>query len=206
MDTSKEIRDRYASEAETYRRDAWLINFDAKVLFNEFRNIIKKLFKNTEEIKILDIGAGNGMLTELVLSEFPNASITMLDFSPEMLESANAIFQTKKISLDRIDFTIKNFITDDLPNEKYDLIISSYALHHIRNVNELKNVYLKIAKCLNMNGTFLCLDCYLEYNANKRKRQVEIALQKWTESYDSKEIAHEWGNVLKVKIHQLQYP
>lgn len=198
MDTSKEIRDRYASEAETYRKDAWLINFDAEMLFYEFKNIIRQLFSNNlEKIKILDIGAGNGMLTELVLSEFPNASITMLDFSPEMLESAKAIFQTKKISLDRINFTIKNFITDDFPNEKYDLIISSYALHHIRKSDELKKVYLKIAKCLSSNGTFLCLDNYLETNENNRQRQVKNALEKWIENYNSEETAKEWASILK---------
>ena len=120
-----------------------------KNLFNEFRRIIRKLFiNNLENLKILDIGAGNGMLTELILSEFPNAIVTMLDLSAEMLESAQAIFETNKIPFDHINFVIKNFITDEFPNEKYDLIISSYALHHIREADDLKSVYLKIAKSL----------------------------------------------------------
>ena len=149
MDSSQEIRDRYANEAETYRRDAWLINIDAEMLFNEFKTIIRKLHNNVnEELKILDIGAGNGMLTELILSVFPNAKITMLDFSKEMLESAKAIFEANKISLSNIDFAVKNFITDDFPNEKYDLITSSYALHHIRKPDELKIVYSKIAESI----------------------------------------------------------
>ena len=88
MDTSNDIKKRYAKEVFTYRRDAWLVNVDAERLFDVFKIIIRKLFNNQDEIKILDIGAGNGMLTETVLSCFPNAKITMLDFSSEMLESA----------------------------------------------------------------------------------------------------------------------
>lgn len=88
MDTSNDIKKRYAKEVFTYRRDTWLVNVDAERLFDVFKIIIRKLFNIQDEIKILDIGAGNGMLTETVLSCFPNAKITMLDFSSEMLESA----------------------------------------------------------------------------------------------------------------------
>ena len=198
MDSSQEIRDRYANEAETYRRDAWLINIDAEMLFNEFKTIIRKLHNNVnEELKILDIGAGNGMLTELILSVFPNAKITMLDFSKEMLESAKAIFEANKISLSNIDFAVKNFITDDFPNEKYDLITSSYALHHIRKPDELKIVYSKIAESLKDDGTFICLDNYLGKDEESRKNQVKAALDKWTSNYNSEEIAKEWAGIIK---------
>lgn len=198
MDSSKEIKERYAKEAETYRKDAWLINFDAEELFNEYKQIVRRLFPNNlEKLKILDVGAGNGMLTELILSEFPNAIVTMLDFSVEMLESAKAIFETKQIPLDNINFVVNNFIKDDFPNEKYDLIISSYALHHIREIDDLKYVYLKIAKALKKDGTFLCLDYYLETDEDSRKKQVKVAFDKWTQNYNSEKMAQEWANIIK---------
>ena len=197
MDSSQEIINRYAKEAETYRRDAWLINFDAETLFNEFKNIISKLFNRNDSIKILDIGAGNGMLTEVVLSYFPNAKVTMLDFSNEMLTSAKAIFQVNSITLDRIKFITSDFITDDFPSDKYDLIISSYALHHIRTPEELRNVYLKISKSLKDNGTFICLDYYLEKNSDLRKEQTIKAINKWTQNFNSITIAKEWASIIK---------
>lgn len=200
MDTSKEIRDRYSKEAETYRRDAWLINIDAPMLFEEFRNIVRKLYPdNTANLKILDIGAGNGMFTELILSELPNASVTMLDFSKEMLESAKTIFTVNNISLENINFLVSNFITEELPNEKYDLVISSYALHHVRNREDLETVYLKIANVLKDNGSFICLDNYLGEDTSERDKQVTIAFDKWKENYNSKEIAKEWANILKTE-------
>lgn len=197
MDSSQEIINRYAKEAETYRRDAWLVNFDAEILFEEFKNIINKLFNSNDNIKILDIGAGNGMLTEVVLSSFPNAEVTMLDFSSEMLTSAKAIFEVNNISLDRIKFTVSDFIKNDFPSDKYDLIISSYALHHIRNVSDLKNVYLKISNSLSDNGTFICLDYYLEKNSDLRKEQTIKAVNKWTQNFNSYETAIEWADIIK---------
>lgn len=198
MDSSQEIRERYAKEAETYRQDAWLINFDAEELFSEFKRIVRQLFPNSlKELKILDVGAGNGMLTELILSEFPNSKVTMLDFSAEMLDSAQAIFEKNGVPLANTQCSVKNFITDEFPNETYDLIISSYALHHIRNASDLKTVYLKIAKSLKADGTFLCLDNYLESDVSSRNNQVKVAFEKWAENYNSEEIAKEWANIIK---------
>lgn len=198
MDTSKEIRNRYSKEAETYRRDAWLINIDAPTLFEEFRNIIRKLYPdNMASLKILDLGAGNGMLTELILKEFPNANVTMLDFSEVMLDSAKAIFVVNNISVENIEFIVSNFITEEFPNEKYDLVISSYALHHVRNREDLETVYLKIANVLKESGSFICLDNYLGEDASERDKQVTIAFDKWRENYNSKEIAKNWAEIIK---------
>lgn len=137
------------------------------------------------------------MLTELILSELPNASITMLDFSREMLESSQVFFEMKNLPLANINYMVKNFITDDFYNETYDLIISSYALHHIRNNEDLKNVYLKVANSLKEDGTFLCIDNYLETDDYQRNKQVKVALEKWTQNYNSKEKAKEWANIIR---------
>ena len=198
MDTSEEIKERYAQEAETYWKDAWLVNFDAKELFAEFKRIVNLLYPNKlEKINVLDIGAGNGMLTELIMREFPNAHISMLDFSKEMLESAQVIFEKEKFSVRNIDFIVKNFITDDFPKEKYDLIISSYALHHIRKEDTLKIVYLKIANQLKATGVFLCLDYYLEMTEETRENQVKTAFKRWIKNFNSKEIAKEWAQIIQ---------
>ncbi|MCH5167111.1 MAG: class I SAM-dependent methyltransferase [Erysipelotrichales bacterium] len=198
MDSSNEIRERYAKEAETYRRDAWLINIDAEMLFQEFKRMVNNLYPdNSLRLKILDIGAGNGMLTELILSVLPNAEVTMLDFSSEMLESAQAIFETNNVPTTNIKSVVKNFITDEFPNEKYDLVISSYALHHIRKISDLKIVYLKIANSLKEDGTFICLDNYLGDDTQKRDEQVRLAFEAWTKNYNSSEVAKEWAGIIK---------
>lgn len=49
MDSSEEIKSRYASEAKTYREDALIINFDAPNLFKEFIKIIKTFYPDTKK-------------------------------------------------------------------------------------------------------------------------------------------------------------
>lgn len=39
------------------------------------------------------------MLSELILKHYPNAEITMLDFSPEMLQSASMYFEEYKLMM-----------------------------------------------------------------------------------------------------------
>lgn len=198
MDKPSDIKMRYAKEASTYREEAPLVNFDFKNLFNKLLWITNKIYNKNTKIKVLDIGAGNGMLSELILSYYPNAEITMLDFSEEMLQSASAYFEENNIHNGHIQYVASDFITDDFPNENYDLVISSYALHHIRDEEQLKKVFMKIANVLKEDtGTFICIDMYLETNDLSRKRQVQKALKQWAENFDSTSKAIEWGEIIQ---------
>lgn len=199
MDSSEEIKSRYASEAKTYREDALIINFDAPNLFKEFIKIIKTFYPDTKKkYKILDIGAGNGMLTELVFKDYKSSEYTMFDFSSSMLESSKYIFEEENLSIN-VNRVVGNFITDNLPKGKYDLIISSYALHHIRSTSELKKVYENIKASLTDTGLFICLDNYLGKTDEERKYQITTSLNKWSESYNSKDKALEWGTILETE-------
>lgn len=199
MDKSDDIKMRYAKEAATYREEAPLINFDFKNLIDKLLWISSRIYSNTtDKIKVLDIGAGNGMLSELILKYYPNAEITMLDFSHEMLKSAEAYFEENNIEHDHIQYVTSDFITDDFPKKTYDLVISSYVLHHIRDEKHLKKVFLKIASVLNeKTGTFICVDMYLATGDLSRKRQVQKALEQWTKNFDSTRKAVEWGEIIE---------
>lgn len=195
MDSQEVLKERYAEEAKVYRKEALQVNFDAEVLFPKLLQILNKVFPGGE-INILDVGAGNGMLTELVFKEFPNAKYTMLDFSKEMLDSAESYFKDNNLNID-VEYVVSDFIKDAFPNKKYDLIISSYALHHIREVSELKNVYKKIADSLKSTGWFLCVDLFLGNTEEEIQEQVAVAIKSWSESFNSIERAYEWGKILR---------
>ncbi len=199
MDQSNEIKSRFAKEAASYREEAPLVNFDFEDLTKILLWITNKIYPdNRVKIKILDIGAGNGMLSEILLKSYPNAEITLLDFAPEMLTSAKVYFEETNIPNKNIKYIVRDFIRDSLPNESYDLVISSYALHHIRSDEELRQVFSKIASVLKPNtGTFICIDMFLENLDDGRKRQVQKALDKWVELFASKEEANNWGKIIQ---------
>lgn len=197
MDTQEELKARYAEEAKVYRKEALQVNFDAEVLFPKLLQILSRVFPNKNaQINILDIGAGNGMLTELIYKEYPNATYTMFDFSKEMLDSADSYFKENHFNID-VHYIIGDFIKDTFPEIKYDLILSSFALHHIREVNDLGNVYKKIANSLTDEGWFLCIDYFLENTETEIQKQVDIAFKKWSECFNSTKHAYEWGTILR---------
>lgn len=63
--------------------------------------LVKSLIKwpnkgNAAELKILEIGCGTGNLTELLLNQWPDASITALDIAPAMIKAAEQRFKSNK--------------------------------------------------------------------------------------------------------------
>lgn len=84
-------------------------------------NKIKNSELNIQTLKILDIGAGSGVIPLVLKKHFPDADVSSIDFSEKALEVAkrNAEFHQLDINLIHADYL--NF---DL-NEMYDVIISN---------------------------------------------------------------------------------
>ena len=197
-DSVEEIRRRYDEEAKPYRRDALKINFEAVKSFDVFMFYLKEIFPDTTSpIRVLDIGAGTGMLTEVLLKEYPNAHVTLLDNSTEMLEQARSYFEVER-GIQQLSFCHKDFVSDDLPSEEYDLVMSSFAMHHIRSHEDFVKVLSKIYGVLAPEvGTFLCIDYFLEYNIDDRRKQVEAFIAKLIENGYSEREAISWANIIE---------
>ena len=108
--------------------------------------IIEKLkFIKISPKNILDLGCGTGYLSLLLKKLYPNAHITCLDFSPEMLYHC----KLKEPEFETICADI-----EDLPfkTSKYDIIISSLTLHWCK---ETEKIFYDIYKILNKNGIFI---------------------------------------------------
>jgi len=99
--------------------------------------------------KILDIGAGTGFATELLVSEgFQN--IKLLDFSKDMINRAKA-----KKSLKNCKFVVKDFMKYS-PREKYDMIVSFFSFGELAyfSEEETEEGLKKIRNMLKRNGLF----------------------------------------------------
>ena len=81
--------------------------------------------------KILDIGIGTGVLASK-LYESGNI-ITGTDFSSEMLNQSRA--KMPNATLIQHDFS--NGLPSELSGEKFDFIISTYALHHLTDSEKI---------------------------------------------------------------------
>ncbi len=101
---------------------------------------------------ILDIGAGTGLLSALMIQKFPDAVLTLVDLSETMLSIAKERFT------DRKDV---RYISGDYSNVdfsgRYDLICSALSIHHLEH-EEKHRLYKKIFDALNPGGMFVNAD------------------------------------------------
>jgi tRNA (cmo5U34)-methyltransferase len=118
--------------------------------------------------RVLDLGGGTGLSTSFLLKRYPDAHVTLLDFSEEMLAIARARFRGNS----NIDFRVGDY--RDFPlTEDFDIVISGLSIHHL-TTEEKRGLTARIFKLLKPNGEFFnadlvkCEDARLEQEMNRR--------------------------------------
>lgn len=124
--------------------------------YNDIYNILIDSipFYRNMPINVLDIGCGTGTFAKIIKEKFPYAKITCLDFAKNMIDIAKEKLNAYK---NDINFLVGDFNNLNLKNE-YDVIVSSFALHHIKTNEEKKKLYKNIYLVLKDKGVFFTAD------------------------------------------------
>jgi SAM-dependent methyltransferase len=102
--------------------------------------------------RVLDLGAGDGRLLELVLHARPGASGVAVDFSPPMLERLQARFASTSVEI--VDHDLER----QLPSlGTFDVVVSSFAIHHLEHERK-RALYHEVWTLLEPGGVFCNLD------------------------------------------------
>lgn len=121
--------------------------------FDDFYSIPVSIIRiENEAPTILDIGAGTGLFSSLVLEKYPNAKLTLIDLSEKMLQQAKD--RLKDVS--EIEYIIADY-TKHKFEQTFDIIISSLSIHHLID-EEKRELYKKIFSLLNKGGIFVNAD------------------------------------------------
>jgi tRNA (cmo5U34)-methyltransferase len=107
--------------------------------------------------RVLDLGAGDGRLLDLVLRARPAAVGVAVDFSPPMLERLRQRFDTGG----RVQVIAHN-LEAPLPNlGTFEAVVSSFAIHHVDHQRK-RQLYQEIWDALAVGAVF----CNLEHVAS----------------------------------------
>ncbi len=112
---------------------------------------------------VLDIGGGYGFVTEEVLRAYPNARVTLQDYSDLMLARAR---ENLAKSLGQLSFMLAD-LTDPHWSEHvggpFDLIVSAIAIHNLRAMDKIAACYRGIAVLLKPGAPFLDYDLFQQH-------------------------------------------
>jgi ubiquinone/menaquinone biosynthesis C-methylase UbiE len=114
-----------------------------KNLNSHFKTFLKDLESLNMNGRFLEIGSGPGFLTALVAKKNPNARITALELSPEMIHFARNHIQEEGVE-DRVRFIQGNAESPGMLQSlgPFDLVYSTFSLHHWkRPLRVIKNLY-----------------------------------------------------------------
>ncbi|MDE7245466.1 MAG: class I SAM-dependent methyltransferase, partial [Oscillospiraceae bacterium] len=116
----KEQFNRIAGEYDVNRRK-FIPCFDG--FYQESTDFLASCITAPE--KIIDLGAGTGLLDCFWYQKFPNAEYLLLDIADEMLDIARKRF----LGLENVSFQTANYF-DRLPANGLDTAISALSNHH----------------------------------------------------------------------------
>ena len=128
-----------------------------------------------EPKRILDLGAGTGLLSYFWYRHFPKAEYVLVDVSDEMLKIARRRFS----GIATVDFQIADY-ADALPEGDFDVIVSALSIHHLEDDGK-KNLFARVYEKLPDGGLFVNYDQFCAGQPD---------LDKWFDSYWENQLSH----------------
>jgi SAM-dependent methyltransferase len=115
-------------------------------------------FDKSQPIRILDLGAGYGALTQFLLERFPNARAVCQDGSEEMAKLGH---ERMKQLAGRFEYVFCDFSRhgwNKLLPGPFEAVVSSIAIHNVRSPNIIRGIYEDAFGLVKPGGYFLNFD------------------------------------------------
>lgn len=164
------MRDKRAKTLE----EAWagrVASWDGQVAespaFAALREKILELAVPAPDDDAADLGAGTGYLTIAVAERV--GSVAAVDLVPGML--AVALEEAQARGLDNVTSLVEDLGVVDFPPESLDLVVSSYALHHLTDANKLALVQ-RCNRWLRPEGRLVIGDMMFGRGTSARDRRI----------------------------------
>jgi tRNA (cmo5U34)-methyltransferase len=115
-------------------------------------------YDKEKPIKILDLGAGYGALTQFLLSHFPNATAVCQDGSEQMAKLGQ---ERMKHFKKRLQYVLSDFSKagwNGALTGPFEVVVSSIAIHNVNNPNIIRGIYKDTFPLVKAGGCFLNFD------------------------------------------------
>src|SRR5438552_3781324 len=130
-----------------------------------------------QELKILEVGCGNGQNCFKLLEWYPQAAVTGIDFVPEMIEAANAVKSERQVPDERLQFLVGNVLDLSLPHESFDVVVTDRCLINLNTDPLQQDAIAALAKVLKINGHLLMIENSQQTYARQNLIRESVGLQ-----------------------------
>jgi ubiquinone/menaquinone biosynthesis C-methylase UbiE len=124
------------------------------------RMLAAATFPSDAAISVLDVGGGYGVVTEEVLRAFPQARVTVQDYSQPMLEEARRRLAEHATQVGFIRCDLFDPAWTEAVGGPFDLAVSAIAIHNLGKVGAIAECYRGIARILKPGAMFLDYDLF----------------------------------------------
>jgi SAM-dependent methyltransferase len=114
-------------------------------------------FQRNDAFTFLDLGAGTGAASRAVLSEFPNATAILADFSTQMMAEGESSLAAYAGRYRYVEFDMQS---SDWPAEvpvPLDAVVSALSIHHLPDTRK-RTIFGEIRQRLKPNAWYINYD------------------------------------------------
>lgn len=98
--------------------------------------------------RVLDLGAGTGLMSAAVLEHYPDAELVLVDGAAEMLEQARDRLPAGSTT------TVVADLREALPGGPFDAVVSALAIHHLEDADK-RDLLARVHRALRPGGVFV---------------------------------------------------
>jgi tRNA (cmo5U34)-methyltransferase len=160
-----------AEQAQGYLDYADLLVIERQRIVHILESLFAYHFQGKTGLTLLDLGCGDGFITQVLQSKYPDHIFNLMDGSSFMLEKAR-----QRLNASSQNFLVKtfaDFIDEESGGEKYDFIYSSNAIHHL-DLADKRRLYSKVFHELKPEGLFINADPVLPVSEKSEQWQFRL--------------------------------
>lgn len=105
-------------------------------------------FEPDAEMRVLDLGAGTGLLSAFVRERFPSARLRLVDIAESMLERAR-----QRLGTERIEYAVRDYSSEPIEGH-WDAIVSALSIHHLMDEAK-RTLFRRVHAALVPGGVFV---------------------------------------------------
>ena len=154
--TVEQIRQRFDSEVERFSNleTGQTAVMDAPLMLELVAQVVATI--HPQGTAILDLGCGAGNYALKLLRSMPNANVTLVDLSGQML--ARAVERVQPQTTGKVVTIQGDLRAVELGVEQFDVVTAGATLHHLRSDPEWELVFEKVWRAVKPGGSFWIID------------------------------------------------